>query len=107
MTDWVAKDREDARAILKQHDRDVESVGERTNVWEIQFFNPSGKWKYTDYIVMLKPERWVDFDVLIQTALTNTPSNIRETNIKTIEGWTVVMLQNPLGFPIMVVGERA
>jgi hypothetical protein len=92
--------------VLKELDRTIERISEESHVWEIQFFKPGGKWKYTDYVVMTKPEGWVDFDILIQTALDNTPMTIRQTSIKSIEDWTVVMVNNPLGFPIMVVGKE-
>ena len=90
---------------LRELDRAIERICEASHVWEIQFFKPGGKWKYTDYVIMTKPERWMEFDVLIQNALDNTPFSIRETSIKSIEHWTVVMINNPLGFPIMVVGK--
>ena len=93
--------------VLREIDRTIERVGEESQVWEILFFKPGGKWKYTDYVVMVKPEKWVDFDILIQNALNNTPREVRETSISSIEGWTVVMVNNPLGFPIMVVGRDA
>ena len=57
-------------------------------------------------MVMTKPQGWLDFDKLIQKALDETPQVIRTTRIKSVEGWTIVMLNNPLGFPIMVVGHE-
>ncbi|QFG04945.1 hypothetical protein Fullmetal_23 [Microbacterium phage Fullmetal] len=91
---------------LRLLDRVVEQTSEALQVWEIQFFNDTGKWKYTDYVVMTKPERWVEFDVLINNALRDTPREIRETSISEIGNWTVVMVNNPLGFPIMVIGSE-
>ncbi|QNN98070.1 hypothetical protein SEA_FEDE_22 [Microbacterium phage Fede] len=91
---------------LRMLDRVVEETSTALNVWEIQFFRPGGKWKYTDYIVMVKPERWTDFDVIINNALRDTPEEIRQTRIKDIGDYTVVMINNPLGFPIMVVGDE-
>uniref|UniRef100_A0AAU8EIP8 Uncharacterized protein n=1 Tax=Microbacterium phage RicoCaldo TaxID=3230836 RepID=A0AAU8EIP8_9CAUD len=91
---------------LRLLDRAVEQTSEALQVWEIQFFNATGKWKYTDYVVMTKPERWVEFDVLINNALRDTPREIRETSISEIGDWTVVMINNPYGFPIMVIGSE-
>ncbi|WNM74527.1 hypothetical protein SEA_MOLEFICENT_23 [Microbacterium phage Moleficent] len=91
---------------LQMLDRVVEQTSEALQVWEIQFFRPGGKWKYTDYIVMAKPERWTEFDVLINNALRDTPQEIRQTTITDISDWTVVMVNNPYGFPIMVVGKE-
>lgn len=95
------------RGVLRHPNQMIEKLGEEFNVWQVDFFTPSGKWKYTDFVVMTKPERWAEFDVLIQKALDNTPSSIRETSINSIEHWTVIMINNPLGFPIMVVGKDA
>ncbi|QJD52875.1 hypothetical protein SEA_PHEDRO_23 [Microbacterium phage Phedro] len=91
---------------LRLLDRAVEQTSEALQVWEIQFFNATGKWKYTDYVVMTKPERWTEFDVLINNALRDTPREIRETSITEIGDWTVVMINNPYGFPIMVIGSE-
>ena len=96
-----------ARELIKLQDAVIEDIGERTDVWPIYFHKPSGKWKYTDYVVMRKPEHWTDFKKLIQDALDNTPEMVRETRIKSIEPWTVIMPNNPLGFPIMVVAHDA
>ena len=109
MSEYISPMRTQPTAIppvLREIDRMIERIGEESNVWEIVWFKPGGKWKYTDYVVMTKPDKWVDFDVLIQNALDNTPLSVRETSIKSIEGWTVVMMNNPLGFPIMVVGHE-
>ena len=91
---------------LQALDRHVEQLCETESVWEIQFFRPGGKWKYTDYVVMTKPERWTDFDVLINNALRDTPREIRQTSISEISDYTAVMINNPLGFPIMVIGSE-
>ncbi|QJD51273.1 hypothetical protein SEA_TRUONG_23 [Microbacterium phage Truong] len=91
---------------LRAMDRHIEQLCETEDVWEIQFFNDTGKWKYTDYVIMTKPERWTEFDVLINNALRDTPQEIRETSISEIGNWTVVMINNPYGFPIMVIGSE-
>jgi len=93
------------REAYKGLNQVAERYGEISDVWPITFFKPSGKWAYNDFVVMKKPDKWVDFDVLINDALRDTPREIRETNIGSIDYyWTVVMLENPLGFPIMVRG---
>jgi hypothetical protein len=92
--------------IMKGRETLIDGMGATSNTWQIDFFTPSGKWKYTDYVVMTKPDKWTDFTVLINDALRNTPEELRETNIKELGGyWTAVMLQNPLGFPIMVISQ--
>ena len=75
-------------------------------MWPVYFHKPGGKWAYIDYVVMTKPDRWIEFKELIQQALDTTPEAVRETRIKEIgDYWTVIMPNNPLGYPIMVVGH--
>lgn len=104
----MAKEFTDKNAVraLKDVENIIDRVGEQTGVWEINFHTPGGKWKYTDYIQFTKPDHWIDYDILINRALRDTPAMFRETNIREIGNyWTVVMLNNPFGFPIMVVGS--
>lgn len=98
-----------ARELLKQSYQDIDNVGEEYGVWEIWFFKPgSGKWAYTDYLVLRRPDRYgMNFHAgMIEQGIRETPQELRETSISSIEGWTVVALNNPLGYPIMVVGRE-
>ena len=98
-----------APAQLKFLDKVVEDTSEAIGVWEVQFFKPgSGKWKYTDYLVLKKPDNYgMNFHTdMIEQGLRETPREIRETSIISIEHWTVVAINNPLGFPIMVIGSE-
>jgi len=91
---------------LQNIDQLIESIGFETGIWQIDFYTPTGKWKYSDYVQMSKPDNWVNFDILINTALRETPQAIRQTTIKELGTyWTAVMVNNPLGFPIMVMGR--
>ena len=94
---------------LQYLDNMAEKQGELTGIYAVYFFKPySGKWKYIDYLVLKKPDNYGMYfhTDMIKQGLRETPQEIRETSINSIEHWTVVAPNNPLGYPIMVVGRE-
>ena len=106
----MAKEFTRANAVRahKDIDRLDERVGNETDVYAVHFFKSSGKWAYTDYLVLREPDRYgMNFHAdMIEQGIRETPRELRETSISSIEHWTVVALNNPLGYPIMVVGRE-
>jgi len=91
--------------VLKELDRAIEAASERSKIWEMQLFNSTGKWKYTAYVIMEKQATWREFKELFNDALRDTPSTIRGVSYTSVPvDMTAVMVNNPLGFPIMVIG---
>ena len=77
---------------------------------EVYFFSPTGKWKYTDTLLLASQVSYATptpFTQYIQDGLANTPAVHRKTTIRMTDGWTIVSIENPLGYPIMIPGKVA
>lgn len=79
-----------------------EELGQLCGVWEVLFFTPNSKWKYTDYVYIQKPSQWQEPAEAIAQAITADDGLHRRTAIRFISSYIVVVPDNPWGFPILI-----
>lgn len=93
-------------SLVQDAERRADDTSEMHGLYLVHLFKESGKWAYTAYIFLEKPEHWVDFIAHIDAGMDATPAAVRGVSLaKVPEGWSAVMPSSPWGFPVLAVGR--
>ena len=86
----------------------AENMQEENHTYLVMLFRPGGKWKYNDLLVLHNDEDVfrIGFKEWVERAMRDTPERYRNTTLKELSDYVIVIPHTPLGFPIMVVGDE-
>ena len=84
-----------------------EELGQLCGVWEVLFFTPNLKWKYTDYVYIQKPSQWQEPAEAIAQAIASDNGLHRRTSIRDSTYYVAILPHNPWGFPLSSGSHQA